>query len=218
MAARTETHTVALQNRVNPWGMIEAVDTIGTWMGNRGIIHDDDRTVVRPQRSLAWIICQLEFRGRHRSIMSPGTYTELFFLDEATALAAGHRPCFECRRGDAEAFRAAWRRRGGRADASVRDIDRELAEQRRVPRTGMNEGKRAYAARAADLPPGAMIELDGVAWLVHDGRLVAWTPHGYGDSRRREIADDLVGWVLTPYGTVRTLANGYRPQPHASLG
>lgn len=161
-----------LQNRVDPWGAIVATDERGTWMGNRGIFHDEDRNVVRPQRLPRWIICQLDFKGRSRELLSPGKYTELFFLDEATALAAGHRPCFECRREAASRFLGAWRRRGGRNDATLADVDRELNEQRRMPRSGMREGKRAYRAAVDRLPDGVIVELDGRAWLLHEGNLV----------------------------------------------
>lgn len=98
-----------LQNRVDPWGVLVADDSRGTFMGNRGgALHDDDRRIVRDQSSQRWIICLTEFKGRRRPVMQPGRYTELFFLDEATALAAGHRPCFECRRADAERFADLW--------------------------------------------------------------------------------------------------------------
>lgn len=205
-----------LQNRVDPWGAIVATEARGTWMGNRGILHDDDRNVVRPQRLTRWIICELEFKGRTRELMSPSKYTELFFLDEATALAAGHRPCFECRRGAAGRFLDAWRRRSGSEDATIADVDQELSEQRRMPRSGISDGKRAYRAEVRQLPDGVIVELDGRPWLVHDGELVAWSFAGYEGADRRRVGDE-VAWVLTPNGTVRTLQEGYVPVPHPSL-
>ena len=96
-----------MQNRVNPFGEIIETKARGLWMGNRGHIHNDDRKIVRPFKLKAWIACKLEFKNRHREIMAHNLYTELFFLDEATAFAAGHRPCFECRRENAEKFKAA---------------------------------------------------------------------------------------------------------------
>src|SRR3954451_8147614 len=96
------------QNRVTPFGEIVAVPERGTMMGNRGVLHDARGRIFRPWQVKRWLICLLEFRGRHRAVMAPNRYTELFFLDEATALAAGHRPCFECRRGRFLAFRDAW--------------------------------------------------------------------------------------------------------------
>src|SRR5215211_5637346 len=97
-----------LQNRVTPWGDLVAVAERGQMFGNRGVLHDANKRIVRYNQGQRWIVCLLEFRGRHRPIMRPGHYTELFFLDEATAFAAGHRPCAECRRQDYEAFRRAW--------------------------------------------------------------------------------------------------------------
>ncbi|HTJ10817.1 MAG TPA: hypothetical protein VL547_02270, partial [Dinghuibacter sp.] len=97
-----------LQNRVDPYGNIIFTPARGAWMGNRGLLHDAQQHIRRPFRLKAWIICVLQFKGRHRPVMAPGQYTELFFLDEATALSAGHRPCAECRREDFNRFKAAW--------------------------------------------------------------------------------------------------------------
>src|SRR5437867_3840935 len=100
---------VPLRNRVTPFGEIVALPGRGTLMGNRGILHDTAQSIVRDSQVRRWIACRLEFRGRHRDIMTPGSWTELFFLDEAAALAAGHRPCAECRRADFVRFQDAWR-------------------------------------------------------------------------------------------------------------
>jgi len=117
---------VALQNRVTPFGEIVATPARGLSMGNRGILHDDRRRLGRRRWThKAWICCVTEFRGRRRQVMAPGRYTELFFLDEAVALAAGHRPCFECRRAAANAFAACW---GGEPRAP--DMDRVLHAER----------------------------------------------------------------------------------------
>src|ERR1700694_3932569 len=97
-----------LPNRVTPFGEIVAAPGRGLLTGNRGILHDPDRTIVRDSQVRRWIACRVEFRGRHRDIMTPGSWTELFFLDEATALAAGHRPCAECRHADYRRFQSAW--------------------------------------------------------------------------------------------------------------
>ena len=102
-----------LQNRVTPFGAIVATPERGTMVGNRGVLHDDERRLVRPWRLRRWICCVLEFKGIRRTVMSPRRWTELFFLDEATAFAAGHRPCFECRRASALAYQAAWARAFG---------------------------------------------------------------------------------------------------------
>jgi hypothetical protein len=97
-----------LQNRVDPWGRLVALNLRGTWLGNRGILHNEKKKIIAPWRHKAWVTCQLEFKGRKRQIFSPGSYSELFFLDEVTAFAAGHRPCAECRRDRYNEFKAAW--------------------------------------------------------------------------------------------------------------
>ena len=96
------------RNRVTPLGEIVAVPERGTYFGNRGVLHDEGGRIRRPWQVRRWLICLLEFKGRHRAVMTPNRYTELFFLDEATGLAAGHRPCAECRRARFLAFRDAW--------------------------------------------------------------------------------------------------------------
>src|SRR5579859_5210937 len=124
-----------LQNRVTPFGEIVAVPGRGSLMGNRGILHDARRNIVRDSQVRRWIACRLEFRGRHRDIMSPGSWTELFFLDEATALAAGHRPCAECRRADYRRFQTAWRDArlsNSHAPSSADVMDAILHQDRRV--------------------------------------------------------------------------------------
>lgn len=206
---------MALQNRVDPWGVLFADDSRGTLMGNRGgALHDDQRRIVREQSSRRWIICLTDFKGRQREVMTPGLYTELFFLDEATALSAGHRPCFECRRPDATRFTDLWRRVRGAADAALADLDRALGDDRRVPRAPLGTGKRAHRDRLGNLPDGAMVDLDGDAWLVGAGRLQRWTSHGYDTTTA--IEPDRPAWVLTPPTTVHVLRAGYRPVLHPS--
>ncbi len=191
----------------------------GTLMGNRGILHDDHRTIVRPWHGKRWIACVLQFKGRHRVVMRPHTYTELFFLDEATAFAAGHRPCAECRRADFERFRDLWTSSFG-GTGRVDPIDATLHEQRLDGRR-----KRTYRERIGALPRGTFVALDDSAWLVAGSHktqaagsanvtLLRWTDGGYTD-RRTISADTSVG-VLTPPALVRMLAAGYRPLLHAS--
>src|SRR5215204_573176 len=154
-----------LQNRVCPWGDLVAVADRGLMFGNRGVLHDANKRIVRYNQGQRWIVCLLEFRGRRRPIMRPGHYTELFFLDEATALAAGHRPCAECRRQKYEAFRCAWASaQSGRAETlpSATEIDARLHEDR-LSAPGI---RRTYRAEIAALPDGVFIESDGEAWLI----------------------------------------------------
>lgn len=191
--------TRPLQNRVRPDGAIVADPGRGDVMGNRGgRLHDDARRLGRRRWvSRAWIICLTSFRGRTREVMGPG-YTELFFLDEVTALAAGHRPCFECRRAAAKAFLDA----AGMARAP--ELDGRLHAERL--------GERIEAAPSA-LPDGAMVEIDGAAYAIRAGRLLAWSFDGYRDAG--PLADTPAR-VLTPATTRAALSAGYAPSWHRS--
>jgi hypothetical protein len=156
-----------------------------------------------------WITCRLEFRGRHREVMSPRrTWTELFFLDEATAFAAGHRPCAECRNQDHRRFRALWESVHPADPPGVDAIDRRLHAERVDGRAG----KRTAPAELADLPDGAFVALDGGAWLVQGDRLLAWSPAGYTDRRDRPAVRTVE--LLTPPSIVAVLRAGYRPHVH----
>jgi hypothetical protein len=205
---------LAHQNRVTPFSTIEAVGSRGTLMGNRGILHDEAGLLGRARwRHRHWIACLLEFKSRWRPLMQPHAYTELFFLDEATAFAAGHRPCAECRRADYRRFLDAWAEAQGPADrATLRAdrIDAVLHAQR------IRKGSRAqatYRAPLADLPDGCFVKLpgEGEAWVVSDWRILRWTHGGYDQDRRRP---DLDVEVLTPRPTVAAFRAGYRPLFH----
>jgi len=183
-----------LRNRVTPFGELVAVPARGAWTGNRGVLHDDQRRIVRRWQNRRWIVCRLEFRGRHRTVMTPGRWTELFFLDEATALAAGHRPCAECRRADFNAFAAAWPHRERRAPA----IDDVLHRERL--------GERPAVEDPMQLPDGTMVAAGPEAYLIIGGALHRWTPAGYLRAR-----PDAGFVLLTPPSTVAALADGYVP-------
>ena len=209
-----------LQNRVTPRGDLIAVTARGALMGNRGRLHDAARQIVRRQVSSyrAWVTCLLAFKGRRRSVMSPGRYTELFFLDEATALAAGHRPCGECRRADHMRFKTAWLTGNsgyGLAPAvSIGAIDRELHRDR-LAAGGV---QRTFASEVGELPDGTFIarEPQGVPLLIWGGALWPWSPEGYGDpesGRTHEVVT-----VLTPRSTVSAIAAGYVPGVDVSAG
>jgi hypothetical protein len=201
-----------LRNRVTPSGDIIAVAARGTLMGNRGILHDADRRLVRDSQVRRWIACRLEFRGRHRQVMQPHSWTELFFLDEATALAAGHRPCAECRYADFVAFQAAWRRVHPGMPASADAMDAVLHSERRLGPWV----KRTHTARAETLPDGSFVALDNHAWLVLGDDLRAWSAQGYRQRRLRPASGELV--LLTPPSIVGVLRAGYRAGLHPSAG
>jgi len=209
-----------LQNRVTPFGELIATPARGTLMGNRGRLHDRDRRIVRRvvRSYRAWVTCLLEFKGRRRVVMAPDRYTELFFLDEATALAAGHRPCGECRRGDYRRFKALWlvanRDPGLRTDTAIGPIDRELHRDRLAA-----DGRaRTYTAQLGALPDGVFVVMpDSVEPLLYwRGRLAPWSAAGYGASRA--ASKEWRVRVLTPRSTTATIAAGYVPAVHPSLG
>jgi hypothetical protein len=179
-------------------------------MGNRGVLHDGSKRVVAPWRLPRWITCVLSFKGRQREVFTPNRYSELFFLDEATSLSAGHRPCAECRRRRYEEFRAAWDtgRRGRdaaprllRADA----IDRVLHEER------LEAGKkRTWRAVLSSLPEGTMVEHAGGPHLVWGGTLRPWSFFGYGSVAEAAPETEVV--VLTPPTIVGAIRAGFVPQ------
>src|ERR1700689_5430674 len=147
--------SVPRQNRVTPFGEIIATPERGTCMGNRGILHDADGRVRRKWVLKRWLVCVLEFRGRKRTVMSPRHYTELFFLDEATALAAGHRPCAECRRERFNAFRNAWRLGENLQPPTAAEIDNRLHTERLAP----DKQKKVYLANLAELPNSVFVRI-----------------------------------------------------------
>jgi hypothetical protein len=199
-----------LRNRVTPAGELIATEHRGTMYGNRGVLHNDDLVLVRRHQVSRWLVCVLEFRGRRRQIMQPRRYTELFFLDEAVALAAGHRPCAECRHADYQSFRTAWTAALAlRAKPPANDIDRALHAQR-SPVDGVRV---TYPALLRDLPDGVFIVWKDESWLVRDGELHLWTPAGY--TARRPLFDGPAA-VLTPRSTVDAIRMGYRPAIHQS--
>jgi hypothetical protein len=200
-----------LENRVAPFGNIFRTPARGTMMGNRGgALHNSSKEIVRGYKSRRWITCVLEFRGRYRTVMSEGRYTELFFLDEAVAFAAGHRPCAECRRESYNAFRNAWRRQLGQQDLPFADqMDLELHRAR------IHKGRKVtYAAPLRSLPDGCFIQIEGSAHLVWEDSLLLWTPEGY--TRRDTRPKDLTVTVLTPEPIVGCFRVGYKPEVHGS--
>jgi hypothetical protein len=199
-----------LQNRVTPTGEIIATAHRGMFTGNRGIIHDPATRMLLKKRwsCPAWLICVTEFRGRRREVMGGRSWTELFFLDEATAFAAGHRPCFHCRRADANRFRAAWQVGNRVRDVLARDMDAVLHRQR------LASGRKLHPlpTRIEKLPDGAMVQNGEDSFLIVQGTALKWSPAGY--TKARGALDHAM--LLTPPSTVRTFAAGYRPVLHPS--
>jgi hypothetical protein len=187
-----------LQNRVTPLGELIADPARGLVYGNRGCLHDENGRIRRSFAVKRWIACRLEFKSRRRArLFQPGRYTELFFLDEATAFAAGHRPCAECRREDYDRFVALV---GARAD----EIDERLHAERIDP--GSHE-RRLHRRRLRDLPDGAFVLEDGDAWLVLGDELLRWTPSGYAERHPRPSGDAA---LITPPSLVEVLRTGWR--------
>jgi hypothetical protein len=198
-----------LQNRVTPTGDIIATPHRGMFTGNRGIIHDPVTKTLLAKRwaSPAWLVCLCEYQGRRREVMGGRSWTELFFLDEATAFAAGHRPCFFCRRDDANRFRAAWQEGNEVRAVRAPDIDAVLHRER------LERGKKRLhllPMALRDLPDGAMVQQGADSFLIAAGRALQWSPSGY---RAAELASERA-MLLTPPSTLRALAARYRPVLH----
>src|SRR4051812_1964028 len=190
---------MARQNRVTPFGNIIATPDRGTFMGNRGVLHDEEGRIRRAWQLKRWIVCVLEFKGRKRRVMTPGHYTELFFLDEATALAAGHRPCAECQRVRFNSFRRALAGADAPLDSAVA-IDDQLHAERITP----ERSKRTYSAKVGELPNGVFVLLPGheeTPYLVCGGALLAWSTGGY--TARIDRPSGIKVQVLTPELNVR---------------
>jgi hypothetical protein len=201
-----------LQNRVTPFGEIVAISQRGMFTGNRGIIHDPATKTLLNKRwaTKTWLICSCEYKDRRRAVMAGRSWTELFFLDEAIALAAGHRPCFLCRRQAAERFRDSWAAAKGGPRPSAEAIDSVLHHER------IERGRKRIhpiPGPLAALPDGAMVVDAGSAFTLHSGQAHRWTNEGYAPPERLHHADGL----LTPPSTLMALGSGYRPALHPSI-
>jgi len=199
-----------LQNRIDPQGNIISTSARGAWMGNRGQLHGKGKTILRPFKLKAWITCLLEFKGWHREVMSPNLYTELFFMDEATAFAAGHRPCFECRRPDYDRFKTCWLKGnpqyGFTEKTSIREID-DILHRERIDH---DSNKVTFTASFSDLPAGVFIRIDDKPFLISGGQLYQWSPFGYGKAIHNATAQQVM--VLTPQSVLNAFRAGYQPQ------
>jgi hypothetical protein len=201
-----------LQNRVLPTGEIVAISERGLFTGNRGIIHDPATKTLLKRRwsSHAWLTCVLEFRDRSRQVMGARSWTELFFLDEATALAAGHRPCFYCRREDAMRFRAAWEKGNRVSKVLASEMDAALHRERFASAKKLHP----LPMGIEKLPDGAMVRSGEESFVIVQGRALLWSPSGY-----RKVKGDIGDTkLLTPPSTLRALTAGYRVAVHPSAG
>jgi len=209
-----------LQNRVTPLGEIIATPHRGTFTGNRGIIHDPATRTLLKRRwtSRAWLTCVCEFRGRRRVVMGGRSWTELFFLDEATAFAAGHRPCFFCRRDDANRFRAAWEAGNRVSKLRADDIDVVLHRERLE---GRRKRLHPLPVPLLQLPDGAMVQAGEQSLMIAKQKALAWSPAGYREpewaSEPALKAANERAMLLTPPSTLRAFAAGYEPVLHQSV-
>jgi len=193
-------------------GLLESSTARGTLMGNRGVLHNSKREIQRQFKNLAWITCLLEFKGRKRELMFPSAYTELFFLDEATAFAAGHRPCAECRRFRYNEFRDAWSAANNwSGDSKVRapEMDKVLHQERIK-----NEQKVTWKGKLAELPHGSMFQVGFQNYAVYEDRVLTWSFEGYHDASHEGMPETVD--VLTPQTVVKTFSAGFRPEFHSS--
>ena len=196
---------VPLRNRVTPTSELVAEPARGLVYGNRGCLHDEHGDIRRRYNGKRWIACRLEFRGWRRSpLLQPGRFTELFFLDEATAFAAGHRPCALCRREDYDSFGGIWRElHPGEVGADA--MDARLHAERVDP---TSRAQRRHHARVGDLPDGAFVLRDGEPWLVLGDELRRWSAAGYDATEPRRDGPAI---LLTPPTLVAVLQAGWNP-------
>lgn len=199
-----------LQNRVNPFGEIISTSDRGAWLGNRGVLHNDKQEIVRHYKIKAWITCVLEFRGRHREVMQPNRWTELFFLDEATAFSAGHRPCFQCRYADHQRFKTYWLKGNAELGFNMKTPVSEIDNMMQAERIAADQSKITYEEQLAVLPNGTFVSYLDKAYLVNAGQMYLWTSAGY--EKPIAFPDVLTLPVLTPKSIVNMFSAGYMPQ------
>lgn len=206
---------MSLQNRVDPWARLCAVTAKGALMGNRGILHDENRQIVSQWEHTRWVTCKVEFQGIQRRPFSPRNYSELFFLDEATAFAAGHRPCAYCRKDRFKEFKTAWLASNPELRSTPRPSIEEVNKIIHTERAAKGGNKISFEAPVKDLPQGTLIDVDGVALLVWRDALLPWSFEGYGPVRD-DLPFSTMVRVLTPKSVIRVFAQGFRPDVHPS--
>lgn len=206
---------MSLQNRVDPWGQFHAVSARGALMGNRGILHDQQRKIVAPWRGKAWITCKLQFQDMRRKVFGAGTYSELFFLDETTAFSAGHRPCAQCRRDRFNEFKATCIAANRGLLLTPKPTISEIDNIIHAERAAKGGDKATFDAQLMALRDGTLVEVGGVAMLVWHGELLPWTFEGYR-SAAPTLPPSTTVRVLTPASVVRAFESGFIPQVHSS--
>jgi hypothetical protein len=192
---------MALQNRVNPYGEICFSEFRGNLIGNRGCLHNKQQQIIRPYQLKRWIICVLSFKQRKRSLMSRGLYTELFFWDEASALASGHRPCAECQRERNQEFKKIWQDANSEPNVGLTEIDNFLHKER------LNANKQYFPI--SELPSGIFVEYHEKPFLVYENKLFEWTFNGYLSAI--DLPQNMIFKALTPASIIKTIQYGFRP-------
>ncbi len=200
-----------LQNRVDPFGRLIKTSARGLFMGNRGVIHNENKEIIDEFKHKAWIICTLEFKGRKRTVMTPNRWTELFFLDEATACAAGHRPCFECRKDDAKRFKSYWIQGNPTHDFDMKTSIKEIDEVIHSERIDSYKKKVTHQRLSSEISDGTFVMINDDPYLFNNGRLHRWTPFGYENSTAMPKGTSTLT-VLTPSSIVNAFRAGYVPQ------
>ena len=202
-----------LQNRIDPWGNIIATSARGTLLGNRGILHNGKKQIVKAYQHQSWVTCHIKFKNRKRKLMSSNNFTELFFLDEATAFAAGHRPCCECRRERYLEFKDYWvsanlNKQAG--DVKISVINKLMHKDR------INKGvKITHTAKLKELPDGTIFSYKRAAYLIFESNIYLWSFEGYSLSKIINAPDEVD--VLTPKSIVNLFKFGFKPEIHKSI-
>lgn len=199
-------------NRVNPFGDLIATEARGDLMGNRGCLHNDRGQITKQLARIEWITCLISYNGRTRQLMSPGQYTELFFLDEATALAAGQRPCGTCQRERLKEFKTKWCEAVAGRPATLKEIDQQLHRER----LGAGTSLKFTLASTAGLADGSFVVHESnsqSAMLLWRKHLLTWAVEGYGGPIKPMLGRYA---LITPPSIIRLLAAGYRPAVHPS--
>ena len=206
-----------LQNRVNPFSTLISTPERGAWTGNRGVIHNERKEIIKNHAVKYWITCVLEYKGTRRSVMSPNRWTELFFLDEATAFAAGHRPCGFCRHPDFKRFKELWlnaNEQYGLTNRTKMDVIDAFIHQERLDKNGV---QKTFKSTLTALPDGTFITLDesDKAYLWYQQNLYEWSFSGYTKMVQFDKNQEVT--VLTPLSYVAVFKAGYVPEVHFSV-